>query len=606
MLHRHGTHDAAMKGSAMLRGEAAACLTGSWARRASLNASAVLLLLTLLVAGAQPVSNAPAPSPSTDLTRSDVERAFDSIIASRQALVKSLGIPQWSRSSRSPLDSPPPYDSLSAYDLLRDLFNRSVQRFVGPATLRFVGQVYGSGIEPRVTEAYKAMLRAELASPKPEYRGLACELLGLQFDPESVQALGAILDDPTPSVIQLARGQLAQTIDLSEHMRGLLHCEQATVGELASRCLGTLTGLSFASASQFRTWWQGNNDHSNHLWYWSMLWTRNHTANVIDANGDRYRNDEVIRSWPAWTSHEDEFSRVEVNTRLKVLLLHEQDQLVQREIALSMGLDPAQHGGDVPQIARSSFFNSGYPQRDYGTRFVVENGLKPRLLELLQQKQLYPEILTDGDFRILAYNILALSVFTPQDEETLAAAQSLSTPFKAYAVPVVQVRCELAPDRARAILEEALKANMSHVALANQLVARVGSQDADLLTQAFTSWSGEARYSFATSVHKAVEAGIRVAPGFIRGLITQLAPPGDFSGGKDQDSDRALAELARAANTITKTNLVTDDEITAALFPFGKIMPDEAIAGRARATPAFLALKSKLLAALAPDQNTGR
>src|SRR5512137_2084668 len=78
LLCRRGIRYAAMK--AMSRGEAAECLAGSRAKRASLNTSAALLLLTLLVAGAQPVANTPVrPSPTTNPTKADTESAFDNI-----------------------------------------------------------------------------------------------------------------------------------------------------------------------------------------------------------------------------------------------------------------------------------------------------------------------------------------------------------------------------------------------------------------------------------------------------------------------------------------------------------------------------------------------
>jgi hypothetical protein len=502
-------------------------------------------------------------------TRAYIESEFDKIIKEQNSFAKS-----WKA-------------KISAKDNIVNQrggdggLSFSNENIPGSPKESFLMQIYGPQVDRKTAEEYGEALRAELASPNAMYRGLACEFLGWKFDSKSIPALAGMLEDHDASILQFV---IAVSLPQLASMPGSIearYINSLTVRLVAQNSLHELTGFSFASSSQFNDWWAANKNYTQRLWYWF-------TSRPYDDQRKR----------------EDEYLKLNAEIKLRIILLNRNYRSGQAEAALSMGLDPGKSDGHVPVWGGGIVI--GYAAGKSATKIVADNKLKYRLIELLNQKNLYPEIQTDNDFNMLTKDIALIEVFNSEDEKMLAAAQRLTKPFKAYAKPFVEIRCRIAPDGGQSVLVESLSSNLNNVEWAQQLVAKFGSQNTDLLIQAFSIGDGNGKASFAKSVYKAADDGLPVSRKFVADLISTLTLPGTQNGITSGPS-HALAALARAANVILKKQIAEEKEIIAAEYVLeGKgfyledkeYSKEEAKAHDSKVPEAYEALRKKLLASL--------
>ena len=389
--------------------------------------------------------------------------------------------------------------------------------------------------------AYRDALIAELSSGNPEYRGLACELLGLAFDLKSIQRLGGMLDDNVqagPTLIY----------DWPQSGPGSMYSCSPIVAQLAAAALTRITGVSFDSRAAFDTWWKHSGDHTRRIWYWGA-------------------------KWRCWSSHEGPFIlpkpgqpepapdfTVPVNQGLSRHCVSELEQISPKDglkiLLLLANLDA--FDAEVTQLSGSKGCRARpeYSEERFADQapvdFIRRHNLRPRLLDLLQQNNLYPEITSDDAFDGLCQRICALgrAVFTADDEKAFAAAQEVNHPFKPPIQRFLLIRANLAPDRAKAILTTALRGDPKLSMVAGEVARRYGSEERESLTKAFAA-GGD---SIAFELRNAASQKVPVSLSFIAELAKMLGKP-------DMESSRTLITLAETANIAAGRDVISKAEI---------------------------------------------
>jgi len=438
--------------------------------------------------------------------RADVESTFDKVLAERD---KTFHEARRSNAPRSVFIS----SSIDQERSLADLDKRALS-----SSYAF---------------AYRSAFLGELKSSDHRHRGIACVMLGSSFDPELAPALAGLLDDATEVTWRYsnARPQVANFDPWSRE----------TVRDYARRSLEHQTGYSFKSEVAFRRWWTENSENYRQKpWYWIAKWSFSgrhlSSPNAVKYNWEVVIGDEQIR----------ELSHLKPDSALKILLM---------SAYLPLGIGG---GSDVRPCGYVSF---RYDTKAFA-RFVRTYSLKGKLISLLRQESLYPEIDSDCRFAFFAIAVMRLAkdVFTDADEPAIAAAQRVHFPYKPPVSDMVVFRSAIAPNRARSILVGAMRADPKMLILGHELIKVAGFSEPEMILAAYRS--GNDKEGYISELVSAVENHRPVSMWLIREFARELTltdhPPYMLYVGAHN-----LHELCRAANLRSGKNLVAKADIAA-------------------------------------------
>ena len=386
--------------------------------------------------------------------------------------------------------------------------------------------------------AYRSAFLRELKCSNPKHRGLACLMLGSSFDPELAPALAGLLGDTAEVTWRYSYA--------CPQVTGFDPWSRETVRDYARRSLEHQTGCSFKSEDAFKRWWaKSGKDDQRKPWYLIAKW----------ASADRHLSspESVKHNWDVTIGEEQirEMSHLKPDSALKILLMSSY---------LPLGIGPA---SDVPPC--------GYVSFRYDTkaiaRFVRAQGLKEKLVALLHQKSLYPEIDSDLRFSFFTITLMRLSkdVFSEADEATIAAAQRIRQPFKPPVMDMIIFRSQIAPKRARAILVEAMRTDPKMLCLAHELIEVAGFVEPKMILAAYKQ--EDDKMGYISELVIALEHHRPVSPWLIREFARDLTLTDDPSYMLNV-SAQDLHELCKAANMCSGKKLIADADI-AALEPRG-------------------------------------
>jgi hypothetical protein len=436
---------------------------------------------------------------------------------------------------------------------------------------------------------YTAVVTEQLADPDPMKRGVACELLADTFDLVALQGLGALLDDTDPCI--------ASRIDIPQAGPVTFNLVKSTVGETAGKAIRAMIGLRFPNKAWFDIWWKANKQCDSRLWYWAAKWKRGVWPEMIGSSpaiplGVSKPDQSVVAA-----DVNGRLSRLKPDAALRILLLVRNRSALDNEIMVSLG------GTDKRTIWPEFFCEpwSG-PDKQTLVDFVKKHKLKGRLIELLCQKDLYPEAQSESAYYSLVTQIgeLGSSVFSAQDEQSVAQAQTVNKPYEAPIESLVLLRTSIAPTRAHAILHETLARDPSLDRVARSLAESAERNDQDILVESFKVGDPWRRSALAQRVKDSAGRAKGIDAAFVKRLVVLTPEPTSEDIAKYRyDAADCLCDLARAANKLAGRNLVTDEDIEAATISIGKRVPtDYDIAHNAAVPEACHALKSALLAVL--------
>lgn len=436
--------------------------------------------------------------------RNDVESTFDRVLAARDTAfdeAKRSGVRR-DNSWRSSIDEE---------GLLIDLDRRALT-------------------SSRET-AYRSAFLEELECSNHKHRGLACLMLGSVFDPALAPHLANLMDDSTEVTWRYS--------DACPQIANFDPWSRETVRDFAGRALEHQTGFRFASDAAFRQWWAGNGgDYQRRPWYWAAKWffSTRHLSSP----------DAVKHNWDVTVSDEQvyELSRFKPDAALQILLMTDYSRL---------GIE------EEPDARACGYVSFRYDTKAFA-RFVGAHGLKGRLISLLRQENLYPEIDSDRKFAFFAMSIMGLAkdVFADADEPAIAAAQRIRSPYEPPVPDMVMFRSKIAPSRARSILVGAMRADPRMLILGHELIKAAGYSEPEMILAAYKSADTKEDYINelvgATGNHRPVSLW----------LIREFAR--DLTLGDSPDymlyvSARDLHELCRAANMASGKTLVASADI---------------------------------------------
>lgn len=445
------------------------------------------------------------------------------------------------------------------------------QPLLDAETLSLVNLAKGTRVE------YANGLIASLNSSVAFTRGVACEMFALIHQPAAIEPLGRLLDDNSASATTIRRNTPQSGPDI-------IHLSNPTVSQLARHALWRHTGILFRSKADFEVWWKANRNYENRIWYWAARWNfyNYHIPGTTD------RSDLPGAEIASATGLPPNLPK---DMALKILLLHKNDA--------ALGAECAPYAATRGVRLDLSYGTGQGPYPDVITAFIRANHLKARVIELLSQKNLWPEVSSEDAFYSLISKIDELSpdIFTAADEPKLAAAQRVVAPYSVSVEPFVLMRALVAPAKARALFTESLMSNPRMITIACRLAEEYGSQDGRALTNAFSAAESYEKQRIAESLLSAAKRGIAVTPAFIAGLAGELSYETDTAGAtSDYAIPVTLAKLATIANAVTGTVVATDDDLEA-LTPHRTKGPltDEMINHNAGVATAFDRVKAKLM-----------
>lgn len=414
-----------------------------------------------------------------------------------------------------------------------------------------------------------------------------CELLANTFDIVALQRLGALLDDTATCIAsRLTMRQVGSTT---------FTLVNSTVGETASKAITAMIGICFPNTAWFDIWWRANSRYEDKLWYWSAKWKREVCPGTIDGTpvlslGVHGPDQSVVAA-----DVKSRLSRLKPDSALRILLLVRNQGALDHEIAVTLG------GNDKRSIWSDFTLPSwAGPDKQTIVDFVARNKLKGRLIELLCQKNLYPEVHSESAFYSLVTQIgeLGSSVFSAQDEQSVAQAQTVNKPYQAPVESLVLLRTSIAPTRAHAILHETLARDPSLDRVARSLAEMAERDDQDILVKSFEVGDPWERSALAERVKDAAGRASGIDLAFVKRLVALTPEPtADDIAHRRYDAANCLCALARAANKLKGRDVIPEDDIRAAtvLIPKGPLSDDQE-AHNAAVPDACRALKAAVLA----------
>ena len=441
--------------------------------------------------------------------RADVESTFDKVLAARDKTLLDAKRLEAERSNAPPGALPLCY--LDQEKGLMELDRRALSTFNA--------------------SVYRSAFLDELKCSDHRHRGMACLMLGSSFDPELAPALAGLLDDASEVTWSYFHGSPAVA-----HFNPW---SKETVRDFARRSLEHQTGYTFKSQAAFDRWWiENGRDYEKKPWYWTAKWFFS-DRHISSPNSVKYDWDITIGNRQI-----GELSGLEPDAALKILLMSSY---------LPLGIGP-----------QSDVSPCGYAGSRYDTKafagFVQKYGLKAKLVSLLRQENLYPEIDSNPRFTFFAGTIMDLSpdVFNEADEPAIAAAQQIDSPYKPPVSDMVIFRSRIAPDRARSIFVEAMRADPKMLILGHELIKATGYSEPEMILAAYRS--ADDKEGYISELVNAVENHRSVPLWLIREFARELTLR------EDPDymlyvSARNLQALCRAANTRSGKTLVASSDI---------------------------------------------
>ncbi len=441
------------------------------------------------------------------------------------------------------------------------------------------------------TSEYRQAVIEQLADADPVKRGIGCELLANTFDVVALQRLGALLDDTAPCI--------ASRLGMPQSGPTTFALIESTVGETAAKAISAMTGMRFPNKAWFDIWWKANSRYEDKLWYWAARWKRESWPETIDGSppmslGVSRPDQSVVAA-----DVNGRFSRLRPDAVLRILLLVRSMSALDNEIVISLG------GTDKRTIVRDTGpMPWAGPDKQTMVDFITRHKLKGRLIELLCQRNLYPEAQTESAFSSLVGQIsdLGSDVFAPGDESAIAQAQSVDKPCKAPVAALIILRSTIAPARAHTILREGLIQDPGMTGVARRLIEICEPQDQDILAKSFEVAQGWDRRYFAERVNDSAGKARGLDTSLVRRLVVLAPEPTAEDIAKHQyQPANCLCALARAANKLAGRDLVTEEDIKAATPSIGKRMPtDDDKTHNAALPDACRTLKTELLALMSP------
>jgi len=156
------------------------------------------------------------------------------------------------------------------------------------------------------------------------------------------------------------------------------------------------------------------------------------------------------------------------------------------------------------------------------------------------------------------------------------------------------LRSKLVPESGAAILSKTLRGNPRMTRVARALLMTYGAEDTSALTTAFEQCDKHDQGNFADSIQRAASAHLPITPAFLADIVDRVAEPHGIG---DTDCLRALSSLAKAANTVKGTEIISEQELAGMRVP-GKVSREEAEAQMPTIIEAFTRVKQNLLTAL--------
>ncbi|MHB0998280.1 MAG: hypothetical protein ACYC27_03460 [Armatimonadota bacterium] len=463
-----------------------------------------------------------------------------------------------------------------------------------PGNIEYFGQTLGLAFEDNLFKlaeiitdnkqvesapVYRSAIIVELRSDNSYNRGLACQLAGLYFDLDFVYALGQLIDDNTPSVPVM-------TVGTPQTGPAIKTWVKPTVGQMAKLSLISLIQMSFTTKAHFDNWWKANKNYKDKLWYWSAKWNRrvdysmwisingniHPTALPVKVDGKVLENDlQTLAGMPG-------------DTGLKILLLHDNTPAKQYEAYTSVGLDDKtarEHLWVIHKIRDSMI--SKY---DLVTKYVKDHKLKLRLLELMRNENLYPEVKSGGS-DVLFWRIytIGVKVFTLDDEPILAVTQQKTTD-RNYIILLAMLRIKLSPEKADAIALNTLNKHPDFYQMAVELISRHGTANPKLLLKSFSAVRYYEKDYITEAVYNAAKKGLPVSASFVAEMAESL----DDLEYKKNDSNyfsssRIIRYLAQTVNIIKGKEIIPIEKILEPFIFKSKVVDSRIAEERAREFP---------------------
>jgi len=334
--------------------------------------------------------------------------------------------------------------------------------------------------------AYLHFAQSYLNHQQPQYRAVACEFLARfpleMIDGGLLPTVAQRLADSAPAFDGARFGMGQQATYITRLVNGV------SVADVARAALAGATGFQFQDAKTFDIWWQGNKDCHHRLWYWAVRWA---LLPVVAPAGVAESKTPVVT--PRYkVSVETEFPAV-------VLVLGRDEALKTLLLANNPDAIAAQAGGRYAMADFDPNRNPNLPvwfgpqlhiEPQVVAKFVQEHSLQPRLLEILQQDQPWPEVATRLAKNVLLSKVIEVLKIVATKPDAAAIQQALDNPIPALTFdPVLQTRLTLLlttldPQRSEEILLAQFRQNPKQRGLAVELIRTTGLKHWDAIAPA--------------------------------------------------------------------------------------------------------------------------
>lgn len=390
------------------------------------------------------------------------------------------------------------------------------------------------------TPVYRSAIIMEMSSSDPLYRGLACQLAGLYFDPDSIYALGSLIDDDRPAVAVM-------TISIPQNGPDIKRWTKPTVGQMARSALADLIYMKFKTGLDFNNWWKANANNTVRLWYWSAKWSKQsnlvwHSTGLstLEAYLPVHVDDQII------TQDLKVLGKMPGDQGLKILLLQDNDKAKRYETFALMGMDERTANDHISVMYRPS--DDCVIDFENIAEYAKDHRLKSRLIELMLRKNLYSELNSGGYESLFSKITMICGKLFSSDDEPLMAKMQDSNPDMVRSLALLRVK--LTPKRADAILVDTLKKHPQLNELAGKLIRSSGSKYSQVLVQNFRLNTDYGQRELAEAVYNAAKGGLPISAIFIADLAEIMKEPTYDKNGRYFATSDAIWYLVRTANLI--------------------------------------------------------
>jgi hypothetical protein len=239
------------------------------------------------------------------------------------------------------------------------------------------------------------VLRQLLSDNDPKLRALAIEALGSQNNAEDVPRIAELLSDKSQGPFSLERFvfyKISRVTD-ENYLDVEFEWKVRSVAEHAQQILGWMTGEKF-SPDSFKEWWARNKNARECLWYWQSMLSRQRVDLLTAAKGKKSQErDALLNEWAAKTRHT--LAALPPEVEAKVLLV--------ARCATEF------RGGCTDKLWQ--------PTGVFGAELKLRIS-KERILELLEQKNVWPDVDLVGDYYNRLFERVMMSsetLFTEND-----------------------------------------------------------------------------------------------------------------------------------------------------------------------------------------------